>query len=64
MSDPIVRPWKAPNRPIVIGRWRCQRASLRAASALSVPLLVKKTLDGPSIGARSESLWASSTWRS
>ena len=40
---PIVRPWNAPRRPTVSGRCLFHRASLSAASTLSVPLLVKKT---------------------
>ncbi len=40
----------------------CRRASLRAASIASAPLLVKKTRFGPGPGASAASRSASRTW--
>jgi hypothetical protein len=44
LSEPKVRPWKAPSKAMIAGRPVARRASLSAPSTASVPELPKKTV--------------------
>jgi len=59
-SEPIDRPWNAPTKASILGRPEQYRASLKAASTLSVPEFVKRTLVGPWMGTRPFS--SSASW--
>ena len=52
-SEPIVRPWKPPRKPMKRGRPVTYRASFRAPSTLSVPDWARNVITGSPIGASS-----------
>ena len=63
-SDPSERPWNAPRKAMMPGRFVWYLASLIAASVASVPELAKNVRTSPAIGTIAASSSASRTWGS
>ena len=61
-SEPIVRPWKPPRKPMKRPRPLTARASLSAASTASVPLWQKKLIAGSPTGLNEAIFSPSAIW--